>query len=349
MPDTIKLLLVDDQALLRQALANLLGQTADFKIVGTASDGYEAIEKVALHRPDVVLLDIEMPNLDGISATRLISQRFPKTRIILLSAHDNKTYLLRALRAGAKAYLLKDTLSDELVDTIRKVHKGYGQFGPGLLEKMVAGIDDAGGSQVPSAASEVAYSQSNSSGVPVLEADLAQAFSRFEPEELRTLIQTLRRHPKGAIALRPKLEQRLTMEPANLAALILQGALARSPWNLPQVALASLKTGYQLGLQQELSPDSLLLFYQEAVAIRPEVAFGWLTQVRSPWNTYKRLPFLLKEAAVQFGTASSQYRALRLLYQMRSLKGMFPKRTDASPSSPKAGALKPASAIPSVL
>lgn len=335
MSSIIKVLLVDDQVLLRQALANLLGQTDFLQIVGTAADGHEAIVQVALHRPDVVLLDIEMPNLDGLKATRLIAQRFPETKVILLSAHDNKAYLINALKAGAKAYLLKNTLSHELVETIRNVHKGYGQFGPGILEKMVAGIVSE--KEVAERSLEKAGPQSPIAtipaplGAPISDSALELALSRFEPEELRALVGTLQQYPQAAIALRSRLEQRLMADPTRLGALYLQGALARTIWNLPQVALASLEAGFQAGIRQELSPEALLLFYHEAKALQPEVAFSWLTHVGSPWTPRKRLPFLIREAAKQLGTTSRQYRTLVLLYRMQSLKGMLIKAPVPSP------------------
>ena len=342
MSDTINVLLVDDQALLRQALENLLTQNADLKIVGTASDGHEAIKQVALCRPDVVLLDIEMPNLDGLSATRLITQRFPETKVILLSAYDNDAYLMNGLKAGAKAYLLKDTLSGELTDTIRNVYKGYGQFSPGILEKMVAGI-----AKPEDAASEVDLPPVTATSGDVLEFPQTQpplagtppialtgaasmlALERFNPDELLSLINQLRSHPETATALKPILEQRIAEEPDNLAALYVHGALARQAWNQPQQALESLQAGFQVGVQRKTSPEALLLFYREAVHLEPFSAFSWLTRIGSPWNTLKRLPFLIQEAATQFGKGSPQYRSLMMLYRIRSLKAMFPQKAGA--------------------
>ncbi|MBE7383335.1 MAG: response regulator transcription factor [Leptolyngbya sp. SIO1E4] len=353
--NTINVLLVDDQALLRQALANLLAQSPDLTIVGTASDGHEAIKQVAFCRPDVVILDIEMPNLDGLSATQLITQRFPTTKVIMLSSHDNEAYLMNAIKAGAKAYLLKDTLSDELTNTIRNVHKGYGQFGPGILEKMVAGIatsdtpspeigEEASPSVAPveediSAASQeqpLPLSASSSQTTP-LRATLTAALSRFEPEELLTLIDQWRDQPETATIVRPLIEEALVETPNNLAALYLYGALARQVWNRPQIALKSLQTGIQAGIRQEMPCEALLLFYQEAVHSEPTVAFRWLTQIDSPWNTQKHLPFLIREAATQLGTASSHYKSLLLLYRMRSLKAMLRRQPTIHPSfSPSA-------------
>ncbi|MGF1522965.1 MAG: response regulator transcription factor [Leptolyngbyaceae cyanobacterium] len=347
MSETINVLLVDDQALLRQALENLLTQNADLKIVGTASDGHEAIKQVALCRPDVVLLDIEMPNLDGLSATRLITQRFPETKVILLSAYDNDAYLMNGLKAGAKAYLLKDTLSGELTDTIRNVYKGYGQFSPGILEKMVAGIGkpeelvaeetaDVGSPtaavsgevlefpQKQPAAASGSFSQSMLPGSASM-----LALDRFNPDELHALIDQSRNHAETASALKAVLEQRIAEEPDNLAARYVHGVMARQVWNEPQKALASLQTGFQAGIRQKASPDALLLFYREGFHLEPLSAFSWLTQTGSPWNTLKHIPFLIQEAAAQFGRGSSQYRSLLILYRIRFLKMILSKKSGA--------------------
>lgn len=347
MADTINVLVVDDQTLLSQALENLLAQNADLNVVGTASDGHEAIKQVALHRPDVVLLDIEMPNMNGLNATQLITQRFPETKVILLSAHDDDAYLINALKVGAKAYLLKDTLSHDLTETIRNVHKGYGQFGPGILEKMVAGMD-ANGKRPSQAATEEASPPSKTletlpSEVPqypvqiaagagtqqtLSESDLTLALSRFEPKELTSLVEQLRSQPETARTLKPFFEQRLEREPGSLAELYLLGALHRQIWDQPKTAIKFLKQGFQSGIRQEIAPETLLLLYREALPIDPTVAFGWLTQVGSPWNAQKHLPFLIHEAAAQLGRESRQYRVLLMLYRIRALKAMLLKPPD---------------------
>ena len=347
MSDTINVLLVDDQALLRQALANLLAQNTDLTIIGTASDGHEAIKQVALHRPDVVLLDIEMPNLDGLSATQLITQRFPESKVILLSAHDDNAYLINALRAGAKAYLLKNTLGDELTDTIRKVHKGYGQFGPGILEKMVAGIATAENTASPvvleealiepNPLTEAASAVHQDHPLPIAgvtspwmipDSALTSALGRFDEDELLTLIQRLRDHPQSELTLKSYLNQHLVENPTNLAGLYLQGVLARQSWHQPQIAFESLKRGFQAGIQQEMPHETLLLFYREALSLDPVAAFSWLTQTSSPWNARKHLPFLIQEAAMQLGKASPQYRSLLTLYRIRCLKAVLAKHQD---------------------
>jgi DNA-binding NarL/FixJ family response regulator len=134
----IRLLLVDDQLLVRQGLRVLLEVEADFVVVGEAENGYQAIEQVERTRPDVILMDVRMPELDGVAATQQILQQFPTTKILILSTFDDDPYVIQALRCGAKGYLLKDISSEDLAGAIRNARKGYTQLAPGLIEKAIA-------------------------------------------------------------------------------------------------------------------------------------------------------------------------------------------------------------------
>ena len=118
----INILLVDDQALLCEVLKTWLDVEEDIQVIGVAHNGREAIEKVEQLQPDIVLMDIDMPQMDGLNATKIICQRFPKVKVIFLSGHDDDTYLGKSLRAGAKGYLLKNTTAEELVCKIRSVY-----------------------------------------------------------------------------------------------------------------------------------------------------------------------------------------------------------------------------------
>ncbi|MEM6614436.1 MAG: response regulator [Cyanobacteria bacterium P01_C01_bin.72] len=118
----ITILLVDDQALLCEVLKTWLDVEKDINVLGIAHNGQEAIAKVEELQPDVVLMDIDMPQMDGLQATKVISQRFPTVKVIILSGYDDDVYLGKSLRAGAKGYLLKNTTADELVKKIRSVY-----------------------------------------------------------------------------------------------------------------------------------------------------------------------------------------------------------------------------------
>jgi HlyD family secretion protein len=134
----IRILLADDSITVRQKLQYMLEPEADFEIIGTADNGERAVELATTLQPDVVLLDIEMPGVDGLSATRQISQLAPNVKVLILSSFGDESYIDQSLQAGARGYLLKNTPAAELFHAIRFVQKGYLQLGPGLFEKYSA-------------------------------------------------------------------------------------------------------------------------------------------------------------------------------------------------------------------
>ncbi len=136
----IRLLLVDDQHLMRQGLRALLELEAELQIVGEADNGQSALQQIEQLQPDVVLMDVRMPLMDGVAATRQACQRFTGVKVLMLTTFDDDQYVAEALRHGARGYLLKDTPSEELAAAIRAVHKGYTQLGPGLAQKVMAKV-----------------------------------------------------------------------------------------------------------------------------------------------------------------------------------------------------------------
>lgn len=136
----IRLLLVDDQELVCQGLRAMLNLESDLEVVGVANNGQVAIRQVESLQPDVVLMDIRMPVMDGREATRIICQQFPDIKVLVVSTFDEDEYITQAIRAGARGYLLKDMPVEELAQAIRLVYRGYSQMGPGLMEKMVDGM-----------------------------------------------------------------------------------------------------------------------------------------------------------------------------------------------------------------
>lgn len=138
----IRLLLVDDQSLICQGLQAVLAQEPDLQVVGSAGNGEAAIAQVAALQPDIVLMDIRMPVMTGIEATRLIVEQFPNTKVLVLSTFDDDRDIAQAMRAGAKGYLLKDMPAPELIEAIRFVHRGYCQMAPGLMEKLLTNVPD---------------------------------------------------------------------------------------------------------------------------------------------------------------------------------------------------------------
>jgi DNA-binding NarL/FixJ family response regulator len=138
----IKILLVDDQNLIRQGLKALLELESDLQVVGEAENGQVAIDAVRSLQPNVVLMDIRMPVMDGVTATQSICQQFPTVNILMLTTFDDDTYVAKAIEHGAKGYLLKDTPSEEIAAAIRAVDRGYTHLAPGMMEKLMAGRSD---------------------------------------------------------------------------------------------------------------------------------------------------------------------------------------------------------------
>lgn len=143
----IRLLLVDDQALLRQGLASLLSSEQDFEVVGQAANGSEAVSMVEYLRPDVILMDIRMPVMDGIEATRKVSERFPNTKILVLTTFDDDEYIVKVMDAGAAGYLLKNSPIEHLAQAIRSVSCGYTQLGTSIAAKVFSRLNKSVASQ----------------------------------------------------------------------------------------------------------------------------------------------------------------------------------------------------------
>ena len=134
----IRILLVDDQSIVREGLASLLNTQSDLEIVGEAENGQIAIEQAIALKPDMILMDVRMPIMDGVAAIRVLSQQAPEIKILVLTTFDDDEYVAQAMAFGAKGYLLKDTPSAELARAIRSINLGYTQLGPGLFEKALA-------------------------------------------------------------------------------------------------------------------------------------------------------------------------------------------------------------------
>ena len=134
----LRLLIVDDQPLIRRGLAMMLATEPGIEIVGQAADGLEAIEQALATRPDVVVMDLQMPRASGVVATREITARLPATRVLVLTTYDHDELVFEAIRAGAQAYLLKDASEAEVLETIRAVHRGESRLSPTIARKVMA-------------------------------------------------------------------------------------------------------------------------------------------------------------------------------------------------------------------
>jgi DNA-binding NarL/FixJ family response regulator len=135
-----RVLIVDDHALLRTGVANIINQEPDLHVVAEASNGLEALEAFELSHPDVILLDLRMPVMEGVEAVRRIRERDPRARVIVLTTYDTDEEISRALKAGAKAYVLKDIAADELVRCVRAVLAGKTYLAPAAAAKLAEGV-----------------------------------------------------------------------------------------------------------------------------------------------------------------------------------------------------------------
>ncbi|MEU4221499.1 response regulator transcription factor [Actinoplanes sp. NPDC026623] len=149
MTDPVRVLIVDDDALVRAGLTMILSAAGDIAVVGEAADGSEVPAAVAAHRPDVVLMDIRMPRVDGLAATESLRGRAGAPEVIVLTTFDADEFVLRALRAGASGFLLKDTPPVEILHAVRRVAGGEAMLSPTVTRQLIAHVaaPDPGGSR----------------------------------------------------------------------------------------------------------------------------------------------------------------------------------------------------------
>ena len=133
----IRVLLVEDHTIVRKGLRSLLDGEAGIEVIGEAEDGREAVEKVQQLLPDVVLMDIAMPGLNGLEATRQIKKRFPEVQVLILTMHANEEYIFQILRAGASGYVVKQVAPTELISAIRAAYRGESFLSPSISKKVI--------------------------------------------------------------------------------------------------------------------------------------------------------------------------------------------------------------------
>jgi DNA-binding NarL/FixJ family response regulator len=129
---SIRILLADDHTVMRSGLRLLLERQPNLRVVAEASDGRDAVDRAAVETPDVVVMDIAMPHLNGVEAARQIVARNPKTAVVILSMHSDESYVIRSLKAGARAYLLKDSAEADLISAIHAISEGKSFFSPAI-------------------------------------------------------------------------------------------------------------------------------------------------------------------------------------------------------------------------
>lgn len=133
----IKILIADDQELIRQSLSIILGNETDFEVTDTVSNGVEVVRSVRKNKPDVILMDIRMPEMDGVVCTQIIKENYPNIKIIILTTFDDDEYVFNALKNGASGYLLKGVSMKELAEAVRKVHEGTAMINGDIASKVV--------------------------------------------------------------------------------------------------------------------------------------------------------------------------------------------------------------------
>jgi len=139
-PAPIRVLIADDQRVVREGLSMLVGLIDDVEVVGAACDGAEAVRLAQACRPDVVLMDLRMPDLDGITATGLLREQLPAARVLVLTTYADQDAIVPALRAGARGYLTKDASAEQIEAAIRAVHAGQTHLDPAVQERLVAAV-----------------------------------------------------------------------------------------------------------------------------------------------------------------------------------------------------------------
>ena len=132
-----RLAIVDDHEIARESLQNMLSDEPDIEIVGEAANGRQALLLCSRLRPDLILMDVRMPEMDGLAATKEVKQRYPEISVMMLTMHENPDYLLEALRAGAAGYVLKDAPQEEIIEAVRRVRNGESPLDPELAARLL--------------------------------------------------------------------------------------------------------------------------------------------------------------------------------------------------------------------
>jgi DNA-binding NarL/FixJ family response regulator len=145
----VSVLVVDDQRLMRDGIASLLEIQEGIKVVGTAANGQEAIEKALALRPDVILMDVRMPGMDGVAATAQVLRQMPACHVLMLTTFDDDEYIIDALQAGASGYLLKDIPAHDLASAVQAVHRGIYQLDQAVANKIVSSLARSGSARQP--------------------------------------------------------------------------------------------------------------------------------------------------------------------------------------------------------
>ena len=193
-----RILLADDLPLFRRAIATLIDEQEDLEVVGQADTGVEAVELAASLQPDIAVLDVEMPVMDGISAARRIRETLPHVRIVMLTVWEDDDHLLEAIRLGVHGYLLKDLRPDELYDMLRSVMRDETPVSPALVSRLLTALRETGRpTAVPQASDQSELSRRESPAPQRRRGDLGHPLRRCAPSPFRSTLHPRARHVVG--------------------------------------------------------------------------------------------------------------------------------------------------------
>ncbi len=204
---SIRILIVEDQRIVREGLIALLEDEAEVEIVGEATNGQEALDLYARLQPDVTLMDLQMPVVDGPEATRRIREHNPQARILVLTTYGTDEFIFNALRAGAQGYLLKDASAAELMAAIRAVHAGQTQLAPEVAARLVAGVSAGGPEALTTRELDVLrlMGQGRSNNEIALELGIAPRTTKVHVQNILGKLGATNRTEAVSIAVRQKL------------------------------------------------------------------------------------------------------------------------------------------------
>jgi DNA-binding NarL/FixJ family response regulator len=312
----IRVVIVDDQKVITQGLKALLESEPDIQIVGTGANGQEAIALVTSLEPDVLLIDQHMPVMNGVEATQLITNQFPKVAVLLLSGSDQDDHIAEALQAGAKGYLLKTTSSEDLANSIRSVDRGYSQMGPGLLEKLLAKINPS----EPSSAS-IATELLGSDVPESLSLDFAQILSSPTHFNIAQITRLLNATEAGHIAavLMTQMEKQLQQNPSHVSALYFSGELICKFQQRNQRAINYFRLAFTQA-QMQFFPLSVSLYIcRGAWPVNSTETLSWLVGILSDWPSGQPYRLLFEEMSQVFGLGTDPYRQLKAMWEIERL------------------------------
>lgn len=309
----IRILLVDDQKVIQQGLKALLESEADLQVVGFAENGKVGVEVAEELQPDVVLVDMHMPVMDGVAATEIICQRCPNTKVLLLSSTDDDKCIADALGAGAMGYLLKSASAEELANAIRSAFKGYTQLSPGLLEKVMNRTLPA--QEAAEANADLTYA----------ERELCRLLK--EPSELDQLtmdsFSALVTSPADVKRLVPHLKRKLQRQPDHVLAYFILGTLVYEHQHQTKLALTSWRKGFKQALVQGVPLEGLLLFCQSIARINSDEAYAGLKQVVKTQGDYVSPSILNATTARVFGPQSEYTQLVAITWQINQLSTLL--------------------------